>query len=232
MEKDKRYHLVVTISRLMASGGSYIGQQLASRLGCSYLDRDILVEAAKRLNADPEALDKLDGKKVNFWERIKMEFSDGFPSHPFVPPSLHHLQDYGLFGIEKSIIREAASRGPVVVVGRAGYYVCRKEPGLLSVFLHAPLPYRIEKTREFYFTERNNLRSEEEAKRVLHEADRAQAEFIKGITGKEIKDLLDPRNFDLCLNTCKLGWDQTLEIIYNAALAVQLRLHQHEMAHA
>ncbi len=230
MEKGKKYHLVVTISRLMASGGSYIGHELAARLGCAYLDRDILLEAAKRLNADPDALDRVDGKRLNFWERIRLEFSDGLPPHSFVPPSLH-MRDYGLFTTEKTIIREVASRGPVVVVGRAGYWVCRKEPGLLSVFLHAPFAYRVEKTREYYFTERNNLRSVEDAKRVLNEADRLQADFIRGITGKEIRDLLDPRNFDLCLNTCKLGWDQTLEIIYNAAMKVQARMHQHELAH-
>jgi hypothetical protein len=100
--------------------------------------------------------------------------------------------------------------------------------GFLAVFLHVPLPYRIEKTPEIYFSERNNLWSESKAKRVLEDADRKQAEFIRSITGR---DPQDPRNFHLAIDTCRVGWDMTLETIYSAALAVQQRLLQHEMAH-
>jgi len=227
MEKERKHHLVVAISRQMASGGSYIGQQLASRLGCAYLDRDILLEAAERLHEDPEALEKQDGKKLNFWERIRREFEEGIPSHAYVPPSLH-LRDSPLFKTEKDIMREAARRGPVVVVGRAGFYVLRDEPGLLSVFLHAPFEFRVEKTREFYFTERNNLKSIEDAKKALHDSSRQRADFIKSICGREWRDA---RNFHICLDSCKVGWGQSLEIIYNTAMKVEERLRKYEVVH-
>jgi len=37
---------VITISRQLGSGGSYIGQQLAQKLNIFYADREIIREAA------------------------------------------------------------------------------------------------------------------------------------------------------------------------------------------
>jgi hypothetical protein len=45
---------VVTISRQLASGGAYIGQRLAQRLGFRYVDREILTRAAAALGLDDE----------------------------------------------------------------------------------------------------------------------------------------------------------------------------------
>ncbi len=220
METEQRHHVVVAISRMMASGGGYIGQQIAARMGCSYLDREILFEAAEKLNVDPKALEEQDGKKLNFWERIKKEYEEGFPTEAYVPPALH-LRDSELFKVEKDIMRMVSARGPAIVVGRAGFHVYRHEPGLLSVFLYAPFEHRVEKARQFYFTQRNNLKSVEEAKKALHESDRKRADFIKSITGK---DWLNVQNFHLVLDTSKVGWDHTPDIIYEAAMAVEKRL--------
>ena len=40
----------VTISHQLGSGGAYLGEKLAGRLGIPFLDRDILKEVAQQLN--------------------------------------------------------------------------------------------------------------------------------------------------------------------------------------
>src|SRR5512138_1272167 len=44
--------VVLAISRQLGSGGSYIGQGVAHRLGLKYIDREILQEAARLLDAE------------------------------------------------------------------------------------------------------------------------------------------------------------------------------------
>ena len=42
-------YIAVTISRQMGSGGTYVGYKVAKKLGFTYVDREILRLAAKRL---------------------------------------------------------------------------------------------------------------------------------------------------------------------------------------
>jgi len=49
----------VTISHQLGSGGAYLGEKLAGRLGIPFLDRDILEEVARQLN--------LAGKTLPVW---------------------------------------------------------------------------------------------------------------------------------------------------------------------
>ena len=209
MTTQPRRNLVLTIGRLKGSGGVQIGKQLATRLGCTYLDKEILIAAAGRLRADPDYLQALDDKKLNFWERARMEIRHGIPSEFYVPPPLN-LQDSGLYEAENAIIIEAASNGPVVVVGRAGFRILKDEPRLLSVFLHAPFEQRVERVRNIY-----RLSSRDEAERVVRQSDRQREGFMKSVLGNE---WLDPRNFQLCLDTGKLGIPVVTELVATAAV--------------
>ena len=54
---------VITISRQLGSGGAYLGQQLVEQLGILYLDREIVIQAAKQLRVLEEDLKPRDEKK-------------------------------------------------------------------------------------------------------------------------------------------------------------------------
>lgn len=215
MEEKRRHYLVIAIARTMGSGGSFVGRHLATRLGCVFLDREILVEAAKRLNRDPEALEALDEKRLNFWERTRLNYAFGFPTAAYVPPPIN-LEDSMLFETETAIMREAAARGPTVVVGRAGFWVLKDEPGLLSVFLHAPLQSRAERIRKIY-----RLDSVEKAAELLEQSDRQREGFIKMVTGRDWQDC---RNYSMALDSASLGTATTIEAIYTGAMEVSRNL--------
>ncbi len=85
MAEKPKSHLVVVIARAKGSGGALLGKRLAKRLACRYLDREILVEAARRMSRDPDALEAFDERRAGFWERT-MAFAVGTPEMPCVPP--------------------------------------------------------------------------------------------------------------------------------------------------
>ena len=212
MIKEREHHLIVAIGRLKGSGGTYLGRELAGRLGCAYLDREILLEAARRLNTDPEALEALDDSRLSFWERIRLEAARGVPTPAYVPPPLYP-EDSKLYETEKEIVREAAERGPVVVLGRAAFSFLADEPGLLSVFLHAPFERRVDRVMRVY-----GISDREEAEGLVRDSDRHREGFVKSVTGR---DWLDPRNFHLSLDTWKLGPTVALALIERSALSVR-----------
>ncbi len=219
MDVKRKAYLVVSLARTMGAGGSFIGKRLASRLGCRYLDRELLVEAAHRLHKDPEALEAYDERHLSFWERTRMAYAFGLAETPYAPPPVT-VDDMELFDTQKAILREAAARGPVVVVGRAAFAIMRDEPGLLSVFLHAPFEQRVRRTQKVY-----NLQSVEEAKEMVAQSDRQREHFIKAASGL---DWRDQQHYHLCLDTFRLGTGTSIELVYTAAMEVAGNLAEHQ----
>jgi cytidylate kinase len=220
MEEGNRSFLLVAVGRTMGAGGSFVGRRLATRLGCRYLDRELLIEAAKRLHRDPEALEAFDERHLSFWERTRMAYAFGAADALYTPPPVT-VDDMELFDSQKEILREAAGRGPVVVVGRAGFAVLRGEPGLLSVFLHAPLEVRAERIRKIY-----RLGSLAEAKEMVAESDKQREHFVRAASGL---DWRDPNHYHLCVDTARLGTAATAELIYVAAMEVARNLERTEV---
>ncbi|MEW5763349.1 MAG: AAA family ATPase [Acidobacteriota bacterium] len=211
MSEAGRSYLVVTLARQMGAGGSFVGRRLAMRLGCRYLDREILLEAARRLKRDPEALECFDERHLTFWERTRMAYAFGTPESPYAPPPVT-LDDMNLFDTEREIMREAAARGPVVIVGRAGFAVLKGQPGLLTVFLHAPLAHRIRRIQKIY-----HLASADEARDLILQSDRDRERFIRAAAGLPWLDLTQ---YHLSLDTGRLGTGAAIEIVYQAAMEV------------
>ncbi len=106
-------------------------------------------------------------------------------------------------------MREAAERGPVVIVGWAGFSVLRREPGLFSVFLHAPIEKRVRRVMKVY----GNLTAEE-AKALVLRSNRDRGEFARTVLRTE---RLDPQNYHLCIDTERFGTSAVVDLIYQAA---------------
>jgi CMP/dCMP kinase len=223
MDETRKAYLLVTIARSMGSGGSFVGQKLAARLGCRYLDREILLEAAQRMHKDPEALETFDERHLSFWERTRMACAYGAPDAPYTPPPVA-ADDMDLFDTEKAIIREAAMRGPAVIVGRAAFALLGGEPGLLSVFLHAPFEHRVRRIQRIY-----GLATREEARELVARSDKDRGHFVKSAAGV---DWMDPRNYHLAVDTSRLGTGAAIELVYQAAMEASRKLEHPGEEHA
>jgi hypothetical protein len=70
---------IVTVSRLMGSGGGYVGYLAAKELGFRYVDREILLEAARKLGTDVRLLEEIDGRPSSLLKSIVRSFGMGAP---------------------------------------------------------------------------------------------------------------------------------------------------------
>ena len=62
--------LVITISHQLDSGGGYLGQKLAERLGIPFIDREILKIVSDRLHMAEGALAHREERLAWFWQSL------------------------------------------------------------------------------------------------------------------------------------------------------------------
>lgn len=196
---------LIAISRQFGSGGARVGRAVAQRLGFAYADREILAEAARRLELQPDDLEPLEERAAGFWARVGMLFAHGSPDTPFIPPTLPSVSESELFEVERQVMSRMAERGDAVVVGRGAAHVIKGPGRVIRVFLHAPLEARIALAMaEYGFADRD------EAARVVAESDTGRAQFVRSVIGH---DWCDATLYDLSLNTAAFGLDRVVDLI-------------------
>jgi CMP/dCMP kinase len=209
VEQDAPY--VVTISRQIGSGGAYIGQRLANKLGISYIDREILSQAANRLNIPEKNVISRDEKVTPIWRSLLQPSIYGNP-YVYAPPPLRIPTDEELYQTETSVILDIASKESAVIIGRGGYYILRSHPRHLSIFLHAAISFRQQRIQELYHI------SSSEASRIIRSSDESRAGYLRAITGG---DWENAKQCCISLDTGLLGLELSENIIL---LAVRKRL--------
>ena len=213
MENDSRAHSLITIARKMGAGGAQVGRALAGRLGWRYLDRELLTEAAARLKQEPDDLDARDECHLGFWEKRAVKYSLGLSGAIYGMQPFNAIDDAELFSIQQQIIKETAAQGPVVIVGRAAHWILKDEPGLFSIYLHAPLEKRVRRVQRLF-----SLPSAAEAKRLVQDCDRRREEFTRWATGRGSEEATA---YHLCADTSRFGIPGTVELILAEAARLE-----------
>jgi CMP/dCMP kinase len=192
----------VTISHQLGSGGAYLGEKLAGRLGIPFLDRDILKEVARQLDLAEAELENREERLSSFWQNftrvaILTDPAWDLVGQPYFP------SDSDFFQVECGTIQRIARKSSAVFLGRCGYYVLRTQPNHVSLLLTASQPARIKRVQELY-----NL-SEAKALDLIETNDQERANYIRTLTKQ---NWLDARHYDLCVNTSAVGWDVALDL--------------------
>ena len=198
---------VVTISRMLGSGGAYIGQQLSNRLNVLYLDREIVNEAAKEFNISEEELSIYDERPASFLESI-FKTSKVINDSMYTPPKFFIPDDRLVFNVEKQIIERTVKDNSAVIIGRGGSHILRDHPRHISVFLHGDVDLRKSRVQSLY-----NL-NEKDAIKMITESDKRRSNYYKIFTGHEFSD---STQYTLCFDTSKVGLDECAHIILKYA---------------
>lgn len=101
-------------------------------------------------------------------------------------------------------IKSIADSGSCVIVGRSTDYILRDWHNLLKVFVVAYIEYRVHRV-----IERRKV-SEEQARILIQKTDKSRATFYNYHTEQRWKDA---GNYDLCVNSGKLGAACTVKFI-------------------
>lgn len=229
--------LLVTMSGTMGSGAREVGRLAAEILGIDYVDRQIMVDAARRLGVSAEALAERDERCAGFRDRLAnmlrtfLERSAvGGIEDPLVGSgglevllarsyaemgaevgsSAQELDDTVYMKTVSAIISELGQRGNIVIVGRGSQVILKELPTALHVLTQAPLELCARR-----IVERDQLTPEEASKKV-HELNSGRAAFHR----KFFKvDVNDPGLYDLVIDTGRLPFTVAVEIVALAARA-------------
>jgi CMP/dCMP kinase len=202
-------HPTVAISRQRGSGGSLIGQRVAERLGRRYIDRELLRVAA-------EYLKKRDAAAVpapaSFWTLIERALALGAANGV---SCVMDDDEAGVFEVENKLLREIVEAHAAVIVGRGAAQTLRQRADVITVFVHAPESWRVDRVQQVY-----SIPNRDAARQVVLKSDRDRGRMIRSLADL---DWTDVRSYDLAVNSAAMGLDAAVDLI---AAAVASRRRQ------
>jgi cytidylate kinase len=199
---------VVTISRQFGAGGSSVAGIVAAELHAEVVDKKLIEEVARRLQISPNEVAAEDERPRPLLERLVRSFSTLEPTMGagWSPPYPDPLFDprNAIIELTEEVIHEVADGGNVVIVGRGAGFCLRERPNVFRVFLRAPEAVRVKTLMERFGL------TEADARRKMHETDANRAAYTHQLYKK---DWCDPDEYDLIVNTGRLGYQATAEVI-------------------
>ena len=185
--------IIISVGREFGSGGHIVAQKIAEHYDIPIFNKELLEEMARKEGYSEKALEKYDEKPVNF----------GFMPLPYAGGNIPIEQEIAMKQFE--FIKNKADAGEsFVIVGRCADYVLKDNPNVVSVFVHADEKFCLDRAME-----RNSM-TEKEMKKYIEKTDKFRGDFYRYHTGHE---WADARNYDLCLNSGKLGFQKCVEEI-------------------
>jgi cytidylate kinase len=205
---------LITISREYGSGGSLVGQKLSDRLGWKLLDRELILELARRAHMQPSAVVQLDEHPASAIARALKSFWIGNYYGWSTPPSDVTDQDY-LAKLTQIVILEAAKLGHCIIVGRGAQCVLAQQEDAFHVFIYGSMREKLKRIQG------RDPKSALDAA-VLEEVDRTRATYVR----QHFKqDWTNPHLYHLMINS-DVGLDRVVSMILSATELT------HEAAHA
>lgn len=194
---------VVAISRQKGSGGGHIGQVIAERRGLRFIDGTMLRAASEYLRVHDPKLERVGERIDTWWSTMAGALAMGGLSGLGMLP-VDTMREADVAQIERRIIEEIAQQHPAVIVGRGAAHVLKGRPGVVSVFLHAPEAWRIERVAQHTGVDPAKARD------AVRESDRQRASFMRALTGA---DWTDARQYHLAVDTAMTGIDATIDLV-------------------
>lgn len=194
---------VITIARGFGSGGKEIGMRLAEELGIPCYERQILTMASDQSGIDEsifvETDEKLRGNYIaNFLRKVPVTGVVEAYDKEFI-------SDVNVFNLQAEIIRSLARTESCIIIGKCADYILQDRKNVISIYIEAPRKACVESIREKMHV------SEERAHQLIRKTDKYRAKYYSYYTGG--KDWTNPINYDLVLNSDRIGRDKCVELI-------------------
>lgn len=196
--------MVITIGREFGSGGKYIGEKLAEELGIKLYDKEILTKASEEMGIDLEVLESIDEKQEqSFWYTYAMEM---YSSQESIENMTEVPSNEKLFIEQAKIIEELAQKEDCIIIGRCSNIILKNKPNVLNIFVYAKdVNFKINRKMKY-----GNFKDVYEVEQMIKTTDEERAKYYNYYTGKEWGNKDD---FDLLIDTSKIGVDNTVKLI-------------------
>ena len=186
---------IITISREFGSGGRFIGEEVAKKLGIAYYDKNIINEIAEKSGLSPEYIQEnaeLSPKKGLF--------AYAFAGRDVTGKSVEDL----VYEAQRKVILELAEKESCVIIGRNADYILKDRDDVLNVFIHGDTPEKIQRITRLYKVE------EQKAVKMMADIDKRRMVNYNFYTNQKWGKA---DNYTLCLNSSQLGYDRCEKII-------------------
>ena len=186
---------IITISREFGSGGRFIGEEVAKKLGIAYYDKNIINEIAEKSGLSPEYIQ----------ESAELSPKKGLFAYAFAGRDItgKSVEDM-VYEAQRKVILELADKEPCVIIGRNADYILKDRDDVLNVFIHGDAPEKIQRITRLYNVE------EQKAVKMIADTDKRRMANYNFYTNQKWGKA---DNYTLCLNSSQLGYDRCEKII-------------------
>lgn len=199
-DMDKKYTL--TIGRQLGSGGREIGEQLASRLGIAFYDKELIQIASQESGLGKQFFEQADEKKSHSLFGGQFPILGSWTDEYY---STNYLSNETLFQIQSDVIRKLAEKQSAVFVGRCADYILKDNQHCLNIFISANIHDRVNRIAQLQQI------SEKKALDMIEKTDKKRASYYNYYSNKIWGSA---SSYDLCVNSSFWGIDQTVSFIH------------------
>ena len=186
---------IITISREYGSGGRFIGEEVAKKLGIKYYDKDIIREIAEQSGFSPEYIQ----------ENAELSPKKGLFAYAFSGRDItgRSIEDM-VYEAQRKVILNIAEKEDCVIIGRNADFILKDRMDVLNVFIHGNMPEKVQRICKLYHV------MDTDAEKMINDTDKRRrtnynfyTEQKGGMAG----------NYTLSLNSSVLGYDMCQKVI-------------------
>ena len=181
---------IITISREFGSGGRFIGEEVAKKLGIAYYDKNIINEIAEKSGLSPEYIQ----------ENAELSPKKGLFAYAFAGRDItgKSVEDM-VYEAQRKVILDLSEKEPCVIIGRNADYILKDRDDVLNVFIHGDMPEKTQRISQLYRV------TEQEAVKMMADTDKRRMTNYNFYTDQKWGKA---SNYTLCLNSSQLGYDR------------------------
>ena len=188
MEKQ----LIISVGREFGSGGHAIAELLAKRFDLPLYDSNLLEKIAERKSLNVKHLEKYDEIPKN---RLFSRNVMGYSNSP----------EEAIANLQFDYLRQKADSGAsFIIVGRCAEEVLKGNPALTTIFVLGDMEAKVARIMELYQV------SEQKAENIVVSTNKKRKNYHNYYCTKQWGD---SRNYELSINSSRLGLIATADII-------------------
>ena len=186
--------LIISIGREFGSGGHEIAEMLAKKFDLPLYDKNLLHEMAQHNNMNAAELEKYDELPKNKLLSRRVKGYSNSPEENIANMQFEHLR------------KMAAEGKSFVIVGRCSEVILKEYvgKGLVRIFVLADLACKVKRISDYEHV------SEREAQDMLERSNRKRKQYHNHYCDSKWGD---SRNYDICINSSRLGLEKTAEYL-------------------
>lgn len=179
---------VIAISRESGARGSYVGHQLAERLGYFYVDREAIHEISMEYGVRHDEFEHIYEHAPGLLER-------------------YDRRNREIVQLVGRVIRGLAQRDNTIIVARDAFFALREYGDVLHLRVTARRGVRVQRIRH------DHQLDSKQARAMLDRLDNERSKYVGAFFGL---NWADAGLYDLCINTSTLALDPAIALVLQA----------------